>query len=227
MKKNIELALESFASIPEKVRTTNNAVLVIAGGHDPRNAENIAYSARLQSLASTLHLSNRTIAPPFTASPRHAVDVLFLHNINAWLKSYLLSTAQVLVYTPANEHFGIVPLEAQLHSTPVLAVPSGGPLETIEDNVTGFLRQPSQWTEVLERVLLEGVGAEIGQRGRERVLAEFSKEAMAARFEVECVDVVERTGGIGQGAWVLKWDLWVGWAVVGALLGMIWLQLSR
>ena len=219
--------MESFASVPVKVRVKNNALLVIAGGHDPRNAENIEYSAHLKALASTLHLSYGTITPPFSSSPPHEIDILFLPNVNSWLKSYLLSSAEILTYTPANEHFGIVPLEAQLHATPVLAVPSGGPLETIDDNVTGFLRQPSQWNEVLERILLEGVGAEIGQRGRERVLAEFSKEAMAARFEVECVDVIERTGGIGQGAWVLKWDLWVGWAVVVVLLGMIGLQLSR
>lgn len=80
---------------------------------------------------------------------------------------------------------------------------------------------------MLESVLLKGVSPEMGIRGRERVVAEFSKEAMAGRLEVECVDVVERTGGVGQGRWLLKWDLWVGWGVVGVLLAMIALQLSR
>jgi len=230
-KKNIELALESYASIPEQLRKKSSALLVVAGGHDPRNTENIEYATALQSLATKLHLSHDTITPPFTTSATTAttdeIDVLFLHNIPSWLKSHLLSTAQILTYTPANEHFGIVPLEAQLHGTPVLAIPSGGPLETIEDNLSGFLRAGEQWGPVLERVLREGVNAEMGRRGRERVIVEFSKEAMAARFEAECVDVVERTGGIGRGRWLLKWDIWVGWGVVIVLLVMIWLQLSR
>ena len=76
-------------------------------------------------------------------------------------------------------------------------------------------------------MLLQGVNEEMGKRGRQRVIAEFSKEAMAARFETECIDVIEKTGGIGQGRWLLKWDLWVGWGVVGVLLVMIALQLSR
>lgn len=73
----------------------------------------------------------------------------------------------------------------------------------------------------------QGVNPEMGRRGRQRVIAEFSKEAMAARFETECIAVVERTGGIGQGRWLLKWDLWVGWGVVLILLVMITLQLAR
>lgn len=221
------MALESFSSISEQIRKSSGALLVIAGGHDPRNTENIEYSKALQSLATKLHLSHDIRTPPFTTAPQSPVDVLFLHNINAWLKPYLLTTAKILVYTPANEHFGIVPLEAQLHATPVLALPNGGPLETIEDNLTGFLRPGEQWDSVLQKVLVDGVNEEMGRRGRQRVIAEFSKEAMAARFEVECVDVVERTGGLGQGKWVLKWDLWVGWGVVAVLLVMIWMQLSR
>jgi alpha-1,3/alpha-1,6-mannosyltransferase len=199
---------------------------VIAGGHDPRNAENIAYSTELIELASSLNLTYATCIPPFSSIPEF-VDVLFLHNIPTWLKSFLLDISQLLVYTPTNEHFGIVPLEAQLHSTPVLATPTGGPLETIEDNLTGFLRPGEKWPTILEKVLTQGVNEEMGKRGRQRVIAEFSKEAMAARFEAECIDVIEKTGGIGQGKWLLKWDLWVGWGVVGVLLVMIALQLSR
>ena len=37
------------------------------------------------------------------------------------------------------EHFGIVPLEAMSVGTPVIAVDSGGPKETVENEETGFL----------------------------------------------------------------------------------------
>lgn len=44
-----------------------------------------------------------------------------------------------LLYTPMEEHFGIVPLEAMSAGTPVIAVDSGGPKETVENEKTGFL----------------------------------------------------------------------------------------
>ena len=44
-----------------------------------------------------------------------------------------------LLYTPMEEHFGIVPLEAMSVGTPVIAVDSGGPKETVENKETGFL----------------------------------------------------------------------------------------
>jgi alpha-1,3/alpha-1,6-mannosyltransferase len=44
-----------------------------------------------------------------------------------------------LLYTPTEEHFGIVPLEAMSAGTPVIAVDSGGPKETVDNEVTGFL----------------------------------------------------------------------------------------
>ncbi|KAL7711530.1 hypothetical protein QTN25_010798 [Entamoeba marina] len=44
-----------------------------------------------------------------------------------------------VLYTPAFEHFGIVPLEAMIKEVPVIACCNGGPLETIQDKETGIL----------------------------------------------------------------------------------------
>ena len=43
------------------------------------------------------------------------------------------------MYTPDREHFGIVPIEAMQEKTPVIAVNSGGPKETVVHGKTGFL----------------------------------------------------------------------------------------
>jgi alpha-1,3/alpha-1,6-mannosyltransferase len=175
-----------------------------------------------------LKLVYTTLVPPFTSVHLTIdIDILFLHNIPTWLKSFLLDAAQLLVYTPTNEHFGIVPVEAQLHSTPVLAIPTGGPLETIQDNLTGFLRPGEQWAMVLDTVLRKGVNPEMGRRGRQRIISEFSREAMADRFERKVVNVVEMTRGMGEGRWLMAWEIWVGWSAVGILLAMIIVQLSR
>lgn len=45
----------------------------------------------------------------------------------------------IFSYTPENEHFGIVPLEAQYMNTPVLACNSGGPKESVVHGKTGYL----------------------------------------------------------------------------------------
>lgn len=47
-----------------------------------------------------------------------------------------------VLYTPENEHFGIVPLEAMAAGKPVLACKSGGPVESIIDRITGFTCDP-------------------------------------------------------------------------------------
>jgi alpha-1,3/alpha-1,6-mannosyltransferase len=41
------------------------------------------------------------------------------------------------LYTPPNEHFGIVPIEALEQRRPVIVIDSGGPSETVIEDVTG------------------------------------------------------------------------------------------
>ena len=69
-------------------------------------------------------------------------EVSFLPSVSSHEKEGLLATCTCVLYTPENEHFGIVPLEAMLASRPVLACDSGGPVESIIDGVTGFLCAP-------------------------------------------------------------------------------------
>lgn len=54
-------------------------------------------------------------------------------------KSLLIAASTSLIYTPAFEHFGIVPIEAMFLGRPVIAIDAGGPRETIVDGKTGFL----------------------------------------------------------------------------------------
>jgi len=101
----------------------------------------------------------------------------------------LLKSARLLVYTPSNEHFGIVPLEAMLAGVPVLAANTGGPLETVVDGKTGWLCPPDKvesWTAVMDKVLHKLSQAElkkIGSAGTKRVKKEFSDVKMAERLD--------------------------------------------
>lgn len=234
-KKNLDLAIHAYAGLSGDERS--RARLVIAGGYDPRVAENADCLRHLEQLTASLHLTcavHRDLASP-TALPRLAAsttaDILFLLSIPNPLKTRLLATAALLVYTPTNEHFGIVPLEAMLARVPVLATNTGGPLETIYDGRTGWLRNPAnveQWTAVLRKPLIpssESTLKAMGEAGRNRVRAEFGHEKMARTLEAE----VERlVGGKVErprvfAAWV--WPVVVALLAVGIAAGLFVVQL--
>jgi alpha-1,3/alpha-1,6-mannosyltransferase len=190
-KKDVALAVRAYAALSLAER--KDARLVIAGGYDARVAENIATYTELCQLADELRLKYATAKTLQAAQGvPDDVSILFLHSVPNTLKATLLSTARLLVYTPRNEHFGIVPLEAMLAGTPVLAANEGGPTETVINGQTGWLRDVSkvqEWTEVMRIALEDGDGErllkEMGMWGRERVVAEFSKDKMGERLEAE------------------------------------------
>ncbi|KAF6825421.1 alpha-mannosyltransferase [Colletotrichum plurivorum] len=187
-KKDVALAIRAFAALPAGKR--KGVRLVIAGGYDLRSAENYGYHRELEALAKGLGLETFTAKNIITAlsAPAH-IPVLFLLSIPSSLKESLLKSAKLLVYTPSNEHFGIVPLEAMLAGVPVLAANTGGPTETVMDGVTGWLRGPDQvaeWTEVMDTVLnkmSKGDLEKMGQDGVRRVRTGFGQEKMAERIE--------------------------------------------
>jgi alpha-1,3/alpha-1,6-mannosyltransferase len=146
----------------------------------------------------TLGLQTATSKTVISAlSIPESIDVLFLLSVPSAFKATLLSAATLLVYTPSQEHFGIVPVEAMYAGLPVLAASSGGPLETIVDGKTGWLRDGkaiSQWTEVMEKALWEMDALEaatMSENGKARVEKEFSRHAMGLRLEEEIQDMFD------------------------------------
>ncbi|MBN3283133.1 ALG2 mannosyltransferase, partial [Polyodon spathula] len=90
-----------------------------------------------------------------------------------------------VLYTPSNEHFGIVPVEAMYMHCPVIAVNSGGPLESIADGETGFLcdPQPACFAEAMEKFVKDpGQRQGMGEAGRDRVLKRFSVDSFSERL---------------------------------------------
>ena len=159
--------------------------------------ENYSCHTELVSLAGSLGLTAATTKNIVTAlSIPTDIDILFLLSVPNQLKSMLLGAAKLLVYTPSNEHFGIVPLEAMLAEVPVLAANSGGPLETIEDGKTGWLCSPEdvgEWTRVMQKALRTIPKSRLkrmGIAGRQRVEAEFSETKMAHRLDKEIQNMV-------------------------------------
>ncbi|KAK8889989.1 Alpha-1,3-mannosyltransferase-like protein [Tritrichomonas musculus] len=112
-KKNHALAIEALSIVVKKY---NNAKLIIAGGYDTKVAENVENETELKSIVNYNHLEN---------------NVELLKNISDEEKWKLTANCTAVIYTPQNEHFGIVPIEALSVGVPVIGCNSGGPLETI------------------------------------------------------------------------------------------------
>lgn len=132
-KKNIELAVSAFARLHTleehalQSQKLNEATLTIAGGYDSRLRENVEYLDELKHLAAREGVSSR---------------ISFVTSCSTAERNKLLSQCLCVIYTPKDEHFGIVPLEAMAAHKPVIACNSGGPVETV-DAETGFLCDPT------------------------------------------------------------------------------------
>ena len=168
-----------------------------SGGYDSRERENVECHEELVSLAEGLGLQAATAKNIVSASSiPDSIDVLFLLSVPTSMKYNLLDSAELLIYTPSNEHFGIVPLEAMLAGVPVLAANSGGPLETVLEAETGWLRpfdKIDQWTEVMHQVLdilPEERLKKMGEAGKQHVKAAFSERKLAARLDEEIAAMI-------------------------------------
>lgn len=76
-------------------------------------------------------------------------------------RAALLAAATAVLYTPSEEHFGIVPLEAMAAGRPVIACNSGGPVESVVHGRTGFLcdATPAAFAEAMGRLLVRTLAA--------------------------------------------------------------------
>lgn len=173
-KKNISLAVMAFELLVEK-HGTSKVHLIVAGGYDERVTENREYYKELKDLVDKLSLTDH---------------VTFLRSFSDAQKRSLLSSATCLLYTPENEHFGIVPIEAMYLQSPVIAANSGGPLETVADGATGYLCDPApdKFSEAMSKFVEdENLHKKLGEAGKQRVIQKFSFK----QFTEQLCDIVE------------------------------------
>ena len=168
-KKNLELALRAFAMFRED--STKPSKLILAGGYDARLRECVEYRAALEAEAKALGVSR---------------DVEFRVSVSNETKRALLKKCTCVLYTPSNEHFGIVPLEAMAAGKPVIACDSGGPKESVANGVTGFLcdATPAAFAAAMAKIAADSGGGDAGSAARvmgvlarQRVEWKFSRKA--------------------------------------------------
>ena len=146
-----------------------------------KNKENIEHKEELHQLGAELNLIEGADA-----------DYQLVCDLSNEDKIFILQSSNVCLYTPIGEHFGIVPLESMAASTPVVAMASGGPLETVVHDETGLLvNDPFSELQVakeLEKFILDPeLASRLGSAGNSHVEKKFSFEAFSNQLEKICL----------------------------------------
>ncbi|XP_021769755.1 alpha-1,3/1,6-mannosyltransferase ALG2-like [Chenopodium quinoa] len=178
-KKNIDLAISAFASLLKaEGNEENDVTLTIAGGYDTRLRENVEYLEELKFLAQKEGVTDR---------------VTFVTSCSTSERNTLLSECLCVLYTPQDEHFGIVPLEAMAAYKPVIACNSGGPTETIKHEVTGFLCDPNpqEFSLAMGKLIQDpNLAGKMGKEARQHVIESFSTKVFGQRLNKYIIGVV-------------------------------------
>ncbi|XP_076683457.1 alpha-1,3/1,6-mannosyltransferase Alg2 [Andrena cerasifolii] len=179
-KKNLGLAVEALAELKKYLTDEEyqKVYLIMAGGYDKRVEENVEHYLELIGLADELHVTDK---------------VIFLRSPSDIDKVSILNHCKVLLYTPLNEHFGIVPLEAMYTSKPVIAHNSGGPKESVISGVTGFLVDLSGdafASKIAFLIKNPKSVQEFGIEGKDRFMKTFSFTAFSAQLDEAVKDLI-------------------------------------
>lgn len=171
-KKNVRLAIDAFSRLQSEFGPEEKATvkLIIAGGYDVQVEENISYFAELKQRVQDLNLSD---------------SIILLKSPSDKEKIKLIKHCKAVLYTPDHEHFGIVPLEAMFCRKPVIAVNSGGPRETIQHGVTGYLCSPTSLSfsaAMFELTSNQELCDKMGQAARERFETKFTFDIFAEKW---------------------------------------------
>ncbi|CAF2934222.1 unnamed protein product [Rotaria sp. Silwood2] len=182
-KKDLKLALHSFAYLRTLLNSNSQPIhLYVIGGYDERLRENVEYYNELVQLASELNLDSSLIT--------------FVRSFSDEQKREYLSKAHCILYTPRFEHFGIVPLEAMQAKRPVIATATGGPLETIINNKTGFLCD-EPLIETFAKCMKEfidnkNLSKQMGEEGKQHVNEKFSFKPFAKKLNEHIDEILIR-----------------------------------
>ncbi|CAF4058096.1 unnamed protein product [Rotaria magnacalcarata] len=182
-KKDLSLALHSFAYLRKLLNSNSKPIhLYIIGGYDERLRENVEYYQELVELANQLNIDSSLIT--------------FVRSFSDEQKCEYLSKAHCILYTPRFEHFGIVPLEAMQAGRPVIATSTGGPLETIIDNQTGFLCDEPLIETFAQRMKKfidnENLSKQMGEQGKTHVNEKFSFKPFAKKLNEHINEILIR-----------------------------------
>jgi len=170
--KGIDILLQAMRLV---WRQNPRARLVIAGGRT-------SFSPRIEELIEGLG--------------EERGKVILIHNFREEEKPEIFAACDVFAYPSGYESFGIAFLEAWASGKAVIGCRTGAIPTVVEDGQDGLL-VPYQDADRLAGAILhllsdEGLRARLGQRGREKVLADYTWDQVAAQFREVYQEAMER-----------------------------------
>lgn len=121
-------------------------------------------------------------------------NIEFLGEVSDEKKNELMAGARSFVFASHDEDFGIIPVEAMMAGTPVIAHKSGGPIETIIDGKTGVFFDEFT-TENLNSAIKKFEKIKFDHSAISRHAQKFSLE----RFKKEIKEFVLKNAGTSRG----------------------------
>ncbi|MFH2092952.1 MAG: glycosyltransferase [Pseudomonadota bacterium] len=184
--KNLALALDAMEALRRMLsrKTFQKVRFIMAGACDERLPEQRRTLHHLQEHANRLNLQDQ---------------VIFLSSISDNERIRLLKSCDALIYTSANEHFGIGIIEAMASGKPVIAVNQGGPRETVLDAKTGFLCDPTAdaFARAMKELIMDPArAANMGIAGQRRAGDIFSLTAFGTHLEDIIVSLLKGNGRV-------------------------------
>jgi glycosyltransferase involved in cell wall biosynthesis len=178
--KNVELGIEAFRRMVGEHPDLADFRLVVAGIVDRKSEP---YLEGLRALAADPRIEFRVLPSD--------EDLAALYR-----------SCRAVLFTAFNEDWGIVPLEAMRFGKPVIATDRGGPRESVQHGVQGFLEEPRPdafAARMAELARDPGRARALGRAGHERARL-FSWDAFAQRLDAVMDDAVARPAAAGRGA---------------------------
>jgi glycosyltransferase involved in cell wall biosynthesis len=164
-RKGVETIVRALVEVPD-------AELVVAGGPPVSALDGDREACRLRKVAAEVGVADRLV---------------MLGGIAPSEVPALLRSADVAVFAPWYEPFGIAPVEAMACGVPVVATAVGGIVDTVVGGVTGEHvppRRPDLLAAALRELLADAARREeYGRAGVERARSRYAWEKVAARTE--------------------------------------------
>ncbi len=182
--KELEYAIEAFKLFSNRQNPkagagapkTQNWKLIITGALSKR-PEHIAYLKKIRSMSGP--------------------DIEIRTNVGDWELRDLYARCSAVLYTPVNEDYGLVPLEAMASGKPCIARNEGGPKETVVNGRDGFLVD-SMWDMAgkMESLAKDPERcAQMGKEGRAKVERDFTWGVFLKRFGEKAEELSKKGSG--------------------------------
>ena len=179
-------------------RTIIKPYALITNRHDPQKRFDYVIKA-ISHISKRFREAKLVIPGPYNQHTKVLMDyakklrledkIIFLGRVDEEGLQKLYRNCCVYCYPSPQEDFGLGPLEAGGWGVPTVAWNHGGPVETVEKRVTGFLAEPYKTTDFARKMLIlfenPELRAKMGLAAWERTKNLFSWE--------KHVDILEKT----------------------------------